>query len=199
MSSGSRGRTYLAWDHCREAPELSVGCKKTKLVCLYCAKVFAGGGINRFKQHLAGAKGEVEQCRKCRPDVQHQMVLNLKGNAETKKKAREMQADFNPFNAQQREHEEMMIRHLEDDDDDDDGDDDGEDVNTKKHMLPPKIAKKKKIQSTNIVKQSTTSYGKQKKSATLGYISCREQLLMLKSLFRIVGKGRKQLNGVILL
>jgi len=86
MSSGSRGRTYLAWGHCREAPELSVGCKKTKLVCLYCAKVFAGGGINRFKQHLAGAKGEVEQCRKCPPDVRHQMLLNLKGNAETKKK-----------------------------------------------------------------------------------------------------------------
>jgi hypothetical protein len=36
MSSGSRGRTDLAWGHCREAPELSVGCKKTKLgpVCL---------------------------------------------------------------------------------------------------------------------------------------------------------------------
>jgi hypothetical protein len=27
-----------------------------------------------------------------------------------------MQVDFNPFNAQQREHEEMMIRHLKDDD-----------------------------------------------------------------------------------
>ncbi|XP_024467393.1 uncharacterized protein LOC112329121 [Populus trichocarpa] len=35
-------------------------------------------------------------------------------------------------------------------------------------MLPPKIAKKKKIQSTSTVKQSTKSYGKQKKSATLG-------------------------------
>ncbi|XP_061960409.1 uncharacterized protein LOC133681385 [Populus nigra] len=58
---------------CREAPELSVGCKKTILVCLYCAKVFAGGGSNRFKQRLAGAKGEVEQCRKCPPDVRHQM------------------------------------------------------------------------------------------------------------------------------
>jgi hypothetical protein len=56
MSSGSRGRTDLTWGHCREVPELSVGCKKTKLVCLYCAKVFAGGGINRFKQHLVGAK-----------------------------------------------------------------------------------------------------------------------------------------------
>ena len=69
------------------------------LVCLYCANVFAGGGINRFKQHLAGAKGEVEQRRKCPPDVRHQMLLNLKGNAEKKKRVREMQADFNPFNA----------------------------------------------------------------------------------------------------
>jgi hypothetical protein len=148
MSSGSKGRTYLAWGHFREVPELSVGCKKTKLVSLYCAKVFAGGGINRFKQHLVGAKGEVEQCRKCSPDVQHQMLLNFKGNVETKKKVREIQVDFNPFNAQQREHEEMMIRQLEDDDD---GDDDDEDVNTRKHILPPKVAKKKKIQSTSTV------------------------------------------------
>ena len=99
MSSGSKGKTDLAQGHCREALELSVGCKKTKLVCLYCAKVFADGGINRFKQHLAGAKGQVEQCRKCQPDVRHQMLLNLKRNVETKKRVREMQADFNPFNA----------------------------------------------------------------------------------------------------
>ena len=78
MSSGSKGRTHLAWGHCREAPELSVECKKTKLVCLYCAKVFTGGGINQFKQHLAGAKGEVEQCCKCPPDVRHQFFFNLK-------------------------------------------------------------------------------------------------------------------------
>jgi hypothetical protein len=35
-------------------------------------------------------------------------------------------------------------------------------------MLPPKVAKKKKIQNTSTIKQSTTSDGKQKKSATLG-------------------------------
>jgi hypothetical protein len=46
----------------------------------------------------------------------------------------------------------MMIRQLKDDDDGD--------VNTKKHMLSPKVVKKKKIQSTSTVKQSTTSYGK---------------------------------------
>jgi hypothetical protein len=38
----------------------------------------------------------------------------------------------------------------------------------KKHMLPLKVANKKNIQSTSTVKQSTTSYEKQKKSATLG-------------------------------
>jgi len=86
-SSGIKRKTDLAWGHCREAPELSVGCKKTKLVCLYCAKVFTGGGINQFKQHLAGTKGEVEQCCKCPPDVHHQMLLNLQGNVEKKKES----------------------------------------------------------------------------------------------------------------
>ena len=70
-SSGIRGKTYLAWDHCREAPELGMECKKNKLVCLYYAKVFTGGGINWFKQHLAETKKEVEQCHKCPPDVCH--------------------------------------------------------------------------------------------------------------------------------
>jgi len=70
--------------------------------------------------------------------------LNLKGNA-GKKKVREMQADFNPFNARQREHEEMMIRQLEDDDDGDD-----EDVSTKKHMLPPKVAKRKRFKAPTL-------------------------------------------------
>jgi hypothetical protein len=61
-----------------------------------------------------------------------------------------MQVDFNPFNAQQREHEEMMIRQLEDDDDgddDDEDDEDYEDVNTKKHMLPPKLQKRKRFKA----------------------------------------------------
>ena len=48
MSSVSRGRIYLAWDHYRKTPELGIGYKKTKLVCLYCAKVFASGCINWF-------------------------------------------------------------------------------------------------------------------------------------------------------
>jgi hypothetical protein len=154
-SSGIRGKTNLAWGHCREAPELSAGCKKTKLVCLYCAKVFAGEGINRFKQHLAGTKREVEQCHKCPLDVHHQMLLNLQGNVEKKRRAREKKADFNPYSAKQREHEERMIRHLEDDckgDDDDDAEADG-----KKLMLSPEVANKGKSKITGAVKQSSAS------------------------------------------
>ena len=48
MSSVNRETIYLTWDHYRKTPELGIGCKKTKLVCLYCAKVFASGGINWF-------------------------------------------------------------------------------------------------------------------------------------------------------
>jgi hypothetical protein len=55
---------------------------KKKISMLYCAKAFTGGDINRFKQHLAGNKQEVEQCRKCPLDVCHQMILNLQGNVE---------------------------------------------------------------------------------------------------------------------
>ena len=168
-SSGIRGKTNLAWGHCREAPEFSVGCKKTKLVCLYYAKVFAGGGINRFKQHLAGTKGEVEQCRKCPPDVRHQMLLNLQ-NVEKKRRAREMEANFNPYNAKQREHKERMIRQLEDDckGNDDDNDDDDVEVDGKKLMLPPKVANKGNSKIIGVVKQSSASFGKQKENITLG-------------------------------
>ena len=110
---------------------------------------------------LAGAKGEVEQCCKCPPDVRHQMFLNLQGNVEKKMRAREMKADFNPYSAEQREHEEMMIKQLEDDDKGEDDDDD--EADGKKQMLPPKVSNKGKSKITNVVKQSTTSCGKQKK------------------------------------
>jgi hypothetical protein len=41
-------------------PELYVGCKKLKLICLYCGKAFTGGGINRLKQYLTQTKEEVK-------------------------------------------------------------------------------------------------------------------------------------------
>ena len=44
-----RGKNDPVWNHCRKALELSGNIKRMKLECLYCGKVFAGGGINCFK------------------------------------------------------------------------------------------------------------------------------------------------------
>jgi hypothetical protein len=43
-----------AWDHC----DMIDG----KMICKYCQKSIQGGGINRFKQHLAGIGGHVKPC-----------------------------------------------------------------------------------------------------------------------------------------
>jgi len=60
VTSGIKGKIDVVWGHCREAPELRVGCKIIKLVCLYCGKAFASGGINQLKQNLAQTKREME-------------------------------------------------------------------------------------------------------------------------------------------
>ena len=43
------------------------------MMCIYCDKRIKGGGINRFKAHLAGQKGQVEAWKKVSADVQHEM------------------------------------------------------------------------------------------------------------------------------
>ncbi|OMP03888.1 putative Zinc finger, BED-type [Corchorus olitorius] len=63
--SSKRGKSDPAWAHCRLIESTT---SKGKLMCMYCQKVFAGGGINIFKQHLAGTRGEVEACKKVLPD-----------------------------------------------------------------------------------------------------------------------------------
>ena len=97
---------------------MSENTKKVKLVCLFCNKVFAGGGIHRVKQHLAGAKGEVDGCKKVIADVQYQMIQSLKITTEKKKKLKEIHDEVNPFSPTYRVHEEEAYRaiHIEDDD-----------------------------------------------------------------------------------
>ena len=43
-----------AWAHC----DMIDG----KMICKYCQKSIAGGGIYRFKQHLTGIGGHVRPC-----------------------------------------------------------------------------------------------------------------------------------------
>ena len=50
--SSVRGKCDPAWSHVLE--EVNDG--KSSFKCLYCGKVYKGGGINRIKRHLAGVK-----------------------------------------------------------------------------------------------------------------------------------------------
>ncbi|XP_058732906.1 uncharacterized protein LOC131604488 [Vicia villosa] len=89
----SRGKTDIAWAHCKQVEE------KGKLVnlCIHCNKIIRGGGINRFKRHLAGITGEVEPCKKVPPDVQYQMKQNLDevSNKRRKTQAQNLDVDLN--------------------------------------------------------------------------------------------------------
>ncbi|XP_073105199.1 uncharacterized protein [Elaeis guineensis] len=112
-----RGKSDPAWNHCREAPELSGNTKRMKLACLYYGKSFAGGGINRFKQYLAGVKGEVEPCRKVPADIRHQIIQNIQAISEKKKRTKKMGEDYNLFSARHKKHEEQVYyRQLGEDD-----------------------------------------------------------------------------------
>ncbi|PIA32083.1 hypothetical protein AQUCO_04600030v1 [Aquilegia coerulea] len=50
----------IAWSHCKE-----VEGNHNAVICNYCGKQYMGGGITRFKKHLAGGNPNVETCTKC--------------------------------------------------------------------------------------------------------------------------------------
>ena len=52
----------------------------------YCDKKIKGGGINRFKAHLARKKGQVEACKKVLANVQHEMKQLLEQIEKSKKR-----------------------------------------------------------------------------------------------------------------
>ena len=78
-SQSVRSKVDIGWNHCTEV-------SKGILKCLYCSKTFSGGGINRFKKHIAGVKGEVRSCDKVPYDIRFQMQENLKSIEGNKKK-----------------------------------------------------------------------------------------------------------------
>lgn len=57
-----------AWVHAKV-----IGNSKNALACLHCGKKIGGGGITRFKYHLAGITGQVQACKKVPNDVRRQM------------------------------------------------------------------------------------------------------------------------------
>ncbi|PKI44254.1 hypothetical protein CRG98_035328 [Punica granatum] len=101
----NRGKSDPAWAHCKEVPSAS---GRKGLLCLYCSKVLSGGGINRFKQHLAGLKGNVEACRKVPDAVRFRMQEHLVGHMMEKKRKRDMLDEQTPY-APLSEHDEEIL------------------------------------------------------------------------------------------
>ncbi|KAJ4972262.1 hypothetical protein NE237_005361 [Protea cynaroides] len=78
---GSQKRD-LAWKHC----QMFKIENRVRLKCIYCGKMFSGGGIHRIKEHLAGQKGNGATCPRVNPDVRHTMRQSLDGSMVRMKK-----------------------------------------------------------------------------------------------------------------
>jgi hypothetical protein len=72
-----RGKKDIAWAHCK-----IVG---NTIVCIYCAKVFGGGGIHRVKEHLAGVPGNTEICKKVPAEIRFQVKQNYDERSKKRK------------------------------------------------------------------------------------------------------------------
>ncbi|XP_042475564.1 uncharacterized protein LOC122057512 [Macadamia integrifolia] len=85
MPIGSQKRD-LAWKHC----QMFKIDNRVRLKCIYCGKMFSGGGIHRIKEHLAGHKGNGATCPRVHPDVRHIMRQSLDGSIVRMKKKQKM-------------------------------------------------------------------------------------------------------------
>lgn len=91
----TRQKTDPAWKHC----QMYKSGDKVQLKCLYCSKLFKGGGIHRIKEHLAGHKGNASTCLRTPPDVRQQMQQSLDGvvaKRRRKQKIDEVISTINP-------------------------------------------------------------------------------------------------------
>ncbi|KAL5709510.1 hypothetical protein ACHQM5_020190 [Ranunculus cassubicifolius] len=79
-----------AWKHC----EMFKNGDKVQLKCLYCLKVFSGGGIHRIKEHLACQKGNASCCLKVPNDVRIEMLKSLEIVMLKKRKKQKMGNDI---------------------------------------------------------------------------------------------------------
>lgn len=71
-----------AWKYCQvfiNNGEQNNGVKVELKKCIYCGKMFQGGGIHRLKEHLAGRKGNGPTCDQVPSDVRIEMQQSLNG------------------------------------------------------------------------------------------------------------------------
>ncbi|CAN1145771.1 hypothetical protein LINPERHAP2_LOCUS14875 [Linum perenne] len=83
------GKIDVAWNYFAE--EKSNSGKKV-FKCLFCAKTFKGGAINRMKKHIAGIPGEIVKCVKVPHDVREKMHKSIKEFKEKKEDMKKLDA-----------------------------------------------------------------------------------------------------------
>ncbi|KAK9123923.1 hypothetical protein Sjap_013525 [Stephania japonica] len=71
-----------AWKHC----QMFKNGDRVQLKCVYCYKMFSGGGIHRIKEHLACQKGNASCCPRVPGDVRDVMLQSLEGVSVKKRK-----------------------------------------------------------------------------------------------------------------
>ncbi|KAL4306301.1 hypothetical protein AHAS_Ahas16G0164600 [Arachis hypogaea] len=104
QKNNNRAKNDPAWDHCKQVVESG----KTILLCIYCEKLIRGGGIHRFKLHLAGKGGDVESCRKVPTAVRHQFHESIEELRSKKRKTQEQYAEsYNACDDVEREFDEI--------------------------------------------------------------------------------------------
>ncbi|OMO59055.1 putative Zinc finger, BED-type [Corchorus capsularis] len=72
--------------------------ERVQLKCLYCGKVFKGGGIHRIKEHLAGQKGNASTCLRVPADVRIVMQESLDGVVVKKRKKQKIADEITNVN-----------------------------------------------------------------------------------------------------
>ncbi|GAB4831829.1 hypothetical protein Ancab_040253 [Ancistrocladus abbreviatus] len=79
-----------AWKHV----QMFKNGDRVQLKCIYCGKLFKGGGIHRIKEHLAGQKGNASSCLRVQPDVRLLMQQSLDGLVVKKRKKQKHAEDI---------------------------------------------------------------------------------------------------------
>ncbi|KAI4299546.1 hypothetical protein L6164_032993 [Bauhinia variegata] len=79
-----------AWKHV----QMFKNGDRIQLKCIYCLKMFKGGGIHRIKEHLACQKGNASTCHHVPHDVRMEMQKSLDGIVVKKKKKQKIEEEI---------------------------------------------------------------------------------------------------------
>ncbi|KAJ0264702.1 hypothetical protein HA466_0030130 [Hirschfeldia incana] len=82
-----------AWKHC----EVYKYGDRVQMRCLYCKKMFKGGGITRVKEHLAGKKGQGTICNQVPEEVRLYLQQCIDGTVRRQRKRRRSSAEPLPI------------------------------------------------------------------------------------------------------